>query len=685
MEKIVYFQPQFFIHPFLSAVALKNNPLNETLADVPSSDVPVWTSADAQALYFVDAWGQPYFSVNEFGNMGIKPVYKSHVCMDLYKLVEELRDKENLSFPVVIRFMDLLRSRVIELNEAFRAAINEAGYKNVYQGVYPIKVNQMHEVVEEILEAGQPYNFGLECGSKSELIATLPYLEKDGMLLICNGYKDATMLHLMLTFQKIGKKVLPVVEKYSEFKLILQIADTLKIQPQFGIRVRLSSTGIGQWATSSGDQSKFGVTISELLDIVEALKERQQEDALKLVHFHLGSQISDIKFLKNAIKETARVYAKLHQQGMNGVDYMDVGGGLGVNYEAGTIDPLNGINYGFEEYVNCVVYGIMEVCDYESVPHPIIVSESGRAITAHHSVLVTEAIGSTQRPELNPEFELYPTDHDVLKELWKTLQTLRATPALRLNQLLEVYHDTLELRQQSDTLFTFGYLDLEQKAQTERLYWTICKEINDRVHAAKSEWLPQELDDLDDHLVDQYLCDFSLFQSMLDYWSIDQRFPIMPIHRLNEEPTRRATLVDLTCDSDGKIRNFICPDYDKHFLEVHPLREPEPYYLGFFLMGAYQDILGDTHNLFGRVNEVHVYADEEEPNDYFVEKVIRGATVEEMLATVQYFPNQLHKRMQTLLQDKVGQGLLRPKKAKELLDLYAGFFKDYSYFSSHNV
>ena len=435
----------------------------------PEIQRPEWTPADAQALYYVDAWGKPYFMVNDAGHVVVRPEFGSETTIDLLKLVEELREKEKLSFPVVIRFMDLLRSRVIELNEAFRASIVEAGYKNHYKGVYPIKTNQMHEVVEEIIEAGVPFGYGLECGSKAELVATLPYLDRDDMLLICNGYKDAHMIHLMLTFQHIGKNVIPVVEKYSEFQMILRIADQMKHLPRFGVRVRLSSSGTGQWATSSGDQSKFGVTISELLDIVETLKSRDQVEALKLVHFHLGSQISDIKFLKNAIKETARIYAKLHQQGMKGVEYLDVGGGLGVNYDAGTIDPLNGINYGFEEYVNCVVYGVMEVCDYENVPHPILVSESGRAVTAHHSVLVTEVIGTTQRPEVNPDFELYPTDHDVLKQLWETLRTLRETPPIRLNGLLEGYNDTVELRQNSDTLFSFGNMDLEQKAKTKRL------------------------------------------------------------------------------------------------------------------------------------------------------------------------------------------------------------------------
>jgi arginine decarboxylase len=637
----------------------------------------VWLPEDAQHLYLVPAWGSSYFFVNEKGHVAVKPIYQSDIAIDLYTLIQELQ-QENVQFPVLVRFMDLLQTRVMELNEAFRAAIIEAGYKNKYMGVYPIKVNQMHEVVEEIFEAGQPYQFGLECGSKAELIATLPYLADDNTLLVCNGYKDPSMVNLMMTFQKLGKNIIPIVEKFSEFKLIMKTAKDMNHVPRFGVRVRLSASTSGQWASTSGDSSKFGVSISELLDIIETLKSEDQVEALKLVHFHMGSQISEIKHLKAAIKETARIYAKLYQQGMTHVEYVDVGGGLGVNYEAGSIG--NGINYGFEEYVNCVVYGIMEVCDVENVPHPIIVSESGRAITAHHSVLITEVLGHTARPHLNPDFELYDNDHASLKELYSIWENLRQTPNLKLNQLLEIYHDTAELRQQTDTLFSFGYLDLEQKAQTERLYWSICKEINERVHATKSEWLPQELDDLVDHLVDQYLCDFSLFQSMMDHWSIDQKFPIMPIHRLDEEPKRRATLVDLTCDSDGKISDFICPDYDKHFLEVHELKKDEPYYLGFFLMGAYQDILGDRHNLFGRVNEVHVYADAEESNNIFIENNFQGANIEEMLAQVQYFPNQVQKRMHALLLEKVRQGKLRPKASKELLDLYSSFFKEYTYF-----
>lgn len=642
---------------------------------------PSWTVSDSAALYHVPSWGETYFGINEHGHAVVTPHHKETLSIDIQRVVAELAE-QGVQFPVLLRFQDLLNTRVVQLNEAFRAAIAESGFEGAYKGVYPIKVNQLREVVEDILEAGVPYGFGLECGSKAELIATLPHLDNDDTLLICNGYKDEAMLRLMLTFQALGKTIIPVVEKYNEFEMLTRLSEEMEMPPSFGLRIRLATVGAGQWATSSGDHSKFGVPTPELLDIVQHLETTGQRDALRLLHFHLGSQISDIQALKNGVKEITRVYAHLVKRGIN-VQYVDVGGGLGVNYDA---IPLGGgrggVDYTMQEYANAIAYAVKEVCDAEGVPHPTLVSENGRALTAHHSVLVMEAIGVSTRDKATPGTIPGASDHEInrwLYEHWQRLHPERGE-TFTLGQLLEAYHDTIEQRRAADSLFGFGYLDLEQKALTERLYWSVCTAINQRIHRASPDWLPHELHELDDLLVDQVLCDFSVFQSMMDYWSIGQRFPIMPIDRLDEKPQRRATLVDLTCDSDGKVNRFVSPDGEKRFLDLHKLRDGERYFLGVFLMGAYQDILGDTHNLFGSVNEAHVYLDPDEPGNYYIENFLPGTTIEEMLARVQYFPSDLQKKVQTVLRKKTQDGTIRAKTAKEILEQYRAFFDAYTYY-----
>ncbi|HYE96079.1 MAG TPA: biosynthetic arginine decarboxylase [Rubricoccaceae bacterium] len=663
--------------------------MNNTLAPAaPATEAAAWTPEAAAELYHLDTWGESYFTVNEKGHVAARPSLDEPVWIDLYDVVEELID-EGVRFPVLIRLQDLLKTRVVQLNEAFQAAIAEAEYEGAYKGVYPIKVNQLREVVEEILEAGEPYGFGLECGSKTELIATLPLLADDETLLICNGYKDEPMLRLMLTFQGLGKNVIPVVEKYNEFETILRLAQEMDVEPRFGLRVRLASVAAGPWAASSGDHSKFGVSTPELMQIVERLEAEGKTDAFRLVHFHLGSQIGDIQALKHGVKEIARVYAYLFRRGLP-IRYLDAGGGLGVNYDATpTGEGRGGVDYSMQEYANAIVYSVREVCDHEDVPHPTLITENGRAITAHHSVLVVEALGVTTKPDVEPDFKPKRRDHEIVRDLYKLWQEVRTDPGrngkertLGIGELLEAYHDAIERRQQADALFAFGYLDLEQKALAERLYWAVCHDINERVHREDPDWLPPELYDLDDHLVDQVLLDFSVFQSMMDYWSIGQRFPIVPLHRLDEEPRRRATFVDLTCDSDGKVSRFVSPDEDKRFLEVHPLRAGERYFLGFFLMGAYQDILGDNHNLFGGVTEAHIYADADEEDNYYIENHLPGTTVEQMLARVQYFPHDLQKQMGKLLKRKAREGAIRPKAAQEVLDLYRRSFDDYTYYEA---
>ncbi len=650
-----------------------------TAPGVLPADAPAWTPQEAEERYHVRGWGDGYFFVNEAGEVVVRPDRNGRRPVSIPEIVRHLKE-EQIPFPVLIRFQDVIRGRVQQLNEAFREAIAEVGYRNRYTGVYPIKVNQLHEVVEEVLEAGKPYGMGLECGSKAELVAALAHLEDDETLLICNGYKDGTMLQLILSGQQLGKNIIPVLEKYDEFEHLMKLARARKLRPRFGVRVRLTTSGAGRWADSGGDLSKFGISIPELLTLLDHLEEMDRLDAFTLLHFHLGSQIANIQTLKKAVKEITQIYAQLRQRGVP-IEYLDVGGGLGVNYEADFAGVNEGINYTLQEYANAVVHSVMEVCDAEQVDHPTLISESGRAITAHHSVLVVEVLGAYRKNEIDPAFTPEETDHALVHELFATLQWVRETPTMRPAELLEAYHDAVEKRQQADSLFSFGYLRIEQKALAERLYWSICRTINAHIRRLDVDWLPNELLALDEHLVDQYLCDFSVFQSVLDHWAIGQRFPIMPLHRLDEPPTRRAVLVDLTCDSDGKVSRYVTANDDKRYLDVHPLREDEPYFLGFFLMGAYQDIMGDTHNLFGRVTEVHVYADEEEPEGYYIEKLIPETTIQQMLALVQYFPNDLERRMNALIRAKVEAGVIRPRAGVRLLEQYVKTFGDSTYYT----
>ena len=636
-----------------------------------------WGADDAASLYQIGSWGHPYFSINEKGNVAVEPLEGSSTSIDLLDVVRHVRSR-GIELPVLIRFQDILRRRVVELNERFHEAIREFDYRGKYQGVYPIKVNQLHEVVLEILDAGEPFNFGLECGSKAELLAALPHLDRNDRLLICNGYKDSTTLRMILVGQQLGKNVMPIVEKFYEFEELLTMAEEMKVDaPHFGLRVRLSTSGSGKWAESGGDVSKFGVPIPQILNVVDRLRTEGKEEAFKLIHFHIGSQIGDINTLKGAVREATRVYAKLRKMGV-GVEYIDVGGGLGVNYDSIDSGLDQSINYTTQEYVN----------EIEGVSHPTIVSESGRALTAHHSVLVLGVLSATKKDLPLPRPDVTVEDEPVVRELGGLLEVLERAIAgsgrgerQRIARALELYHDAIEKRREADQLFSLGYLDLEQKGKAETLYWMILSGLAEHLTTFDRTNLPSDLTALDDLLVDQYLCDFSLFQSMLDHWAIDQLFPIMPLHRLDRKPDRRGTLVDLTCDSDGKIDRFIGEDEEQRHLPLHSLEENEPYYLGCFLMGAYQDILGDMHNLFGRVNEVHVYGDDEEEGNFYVETSIRGTSVTEALSLVQYSPADLKKRMEGLVRARVKEGAMRPKRGVELLNNYMDALGEYTYYN----
>jgi arginine decarboxylase len=649
------------------------------ISAVPREEAPQpapesWSAERSSELYRLDAWGEGFFFINEQGHAAVRPLPDSDVAIDIVQVVADIR-RRNSGFPVLIRFQDVLRARVRRLNEAFAAAVAESGYGNVYRGVYPIKVNQMHEVVEEVLDAGRPWGMGLECGSKAELVAALPHID-DERLLLCNGVKDRTMLSLILSAQQLGQKVLPIIEKYSEFEQLLALADAAGVKPKMAARIRLATQGSGRWFESAGARSKFGIAIPELVRMVQELERRDSRDSLQLLHFHLGSQIADIQVLKQAVTEAGQVYASLVKQGIR-VTHLDVGGGLGVNYGAGYTRDEDGINYGLQEYANAVVYAVKDVCDAREVPPPVIVSESGRAITAHHSVLIVPVLG-THRPDGPVEGELPEKPHKTVKGLKKILDGLRRrnnTP----EELLEAYHDAKDARNEADQLFALGYLALDQLAAVQRLYWNVCSEILPGLRAAELDPVPDELPELEERLTDLYLCDFSVFQSMLDHWAIEQGFPVMPIDRLEENPGRRGVMVDLTCDSDGKISHYISSLDDKSFLPVHGLKPDEPYYIGIFLVGAYQDIMGDTHNLFGRVPEVHVYADAEEPGNFWIEKQIPGMTVHEMLAQVQYFPNDLNRRMSELVRRRIDAGQVRPGVGMQILDQYTACFNETTY------
>jgi arginine decarboxylase len=638
-----------------------------------------WQPSDAADLYRIPSWGDPFFFVNEKGHMAVRALDEQGTTMDVVDIVNELR-RRGVQFPVLLRFQDVLRAQVRRVNDAFRSAIAESNYGNVYRGIYPIKVNQLHEVVDELLDAGRPYGMGLECGSKAELIACLPQIDGE-TLLVCNGVKDRTMLSLMIAGQKLGQNIVPVMEKYSEFTDIKGLAFSTGYMSQLGVRVRLATRGAGRWAESSGTNSKFGLNIAELMRMVNELEASGQQSKLVLLHCHIGSQIADIQVLKEATKEVAQIYAQLVKRGIP-LKYLDVGGGLGVNYDKGHLEEDAGINYALEEYANAVVFTVKEVCDANEVPTPTIVTESGRALTAHHSVLIVPVLGAHAKDDPSQDLTVPENVAEPLHALNKILAALPKTR--KQSELLEAYHDINERLDEVRQLFTLGYLPLDERALAESLYWRICTGLLKALKRNNPDSSRPEIVELEDKLTELYLCDFSVFQSMLDHWAIGQPFPIVPIDRLDEPPEKRAVLVDLTCDSDGKVTHYVSTR-DKRFLPVHPTSNGTPYYLGFFLMGAYEDIIGDAHNLFGRVTEAHVYADAEEPGDFWIEKIIHGTAVQDMLAQVQYFPNDLHRRMSELVRAKIQQNIVRPTQGMEILDQYMACFPQTTYCDTRDI
>ena len=624
-----------------------------------------WKAEDSKELYNIKGWGADYFDINEKGNITVSPK-KDSTQIDLRELIDELMIRD-VSLPVLLRFPDILDDRIETISKCFSQASEEYGFKGSYYNIYPIKVNQVRPVVEEIMRYGKKFNIGLEAGSKPELHAVLAITNNPNALIICNGYKDEDFIELALLAQKMGKQVFIVVEKLNELKLIISIAKRLKVKPNIGIRIKLASSGSGKWEESGGDQSKFGLNASELLEAVSIIKNNKLLDNLRLIHFHLGSQITNIRKIKNALRESSQFYVQLKKLGCN-VEFVDIGGGLGVDYDGSRSFSPSSINYSIQEYVNDAIYMLQDASDKNDLPHPNIVTESGRSLTAHHSILLFDVLETTTTPEWDYDYKITDQDHELVKELFSILEKLNTTT------MLESWHDSLQIREDALDLFSLGLLDLTTRALVERSFWSIAREVYQLMSEMKHP--PEEFRQLSKLLADKYFCNFSLFQSLPDSWAIDQIFPIIPIHRLNEKPVRFASLQDITCDSDGKIENFITTKNFSQFLPLHEYDKNEPYYLGVFLVGAYQEILGDLHNLFGDTNAVHVVVKD---GEHEIKQIIDGETVAEVLDYVQYNAKQLVRTMETWVTSSVKEGKITAEEGKEFLSNYRSGLYGYTY------
>lgn len=630
-----------------------------------------WDIPAATALYNIDRWGAGYFGINEKGNVRVFPTLNPSTPIDIMEVVAEAQD-QGLKFPLVLRFQDLLRHRVQTINEAFTGAVEEFKYQGVYRGVFPIKVNQLQEVVEEIMSAGEAYHFGIEAGSKPELLAALAIHRDPESLIICNGYKDVQFIQNALLGTRLGKRVILVVEKLEELHQILAVSKEMGVEPWIGVRVRLMSKGAGKWALSGGENAKFGLSTAELVAASDTLKKAGLGHCLKLVHFHVGSQVPDIGTIKRAVREAARFYAKLCKLGHD-LGYIDCGGGLGVDYDGSRTAFDSSTNYSLQEYARDVVWNIMEVCDDEKVPHPTIVSESGRAIVAHHSVLIVEAFGSIEKERQMVALEPKETDPKLVTEI------LELKKGLSRQNRMESLHDAQEVKEKAQSMFDLGLLELDAKARIETVFWQIARQVVEFSEGMK--FIPEEVKELETALADQYVCNFSVFQSMLDHWALGQLFPIMPVHRLDTAPDRQAMLVDITCDSDGKVSKFVDLQDVKDTLALHRLKANEPYCIGFFLMGAYQDIMGDLHNLFGRVNEAHVFLDEDEECGWYIEETLEGSTIAGVLSMTQWDEPELNRLMKAQVDIAIKSDRLKPAEAMRLLNSYERALKGYTYLS----
>ncbi len=625
-----------------------------------------WTIEDSKELYNIGGWGTSYFGINEKGDVYVSPC-KDNSQIDLREVMDELSLRD-VTPPVLLRFPDILDNRIEKTSSCFYHAAKEYNYTGENFIIYPIKVNQMQPVVEEIISHGKKFNLGLEAGSKPELHAVIAVQCQSDSLIICNGYKDQNYIELALLAQKMGKRIFIVVEKLNELEIIARLAKKHDVKPNIGIRIKLASSGSGKWEESGGDASKFGLTSSELLEALDILDKKGMKDCLRLIHFHIGSQITKIRRIQTALREASQFYIQLHKMGYN-VDFVDCGGGLGVDYD-GTRSPSSesSVNYSIQEYVNDCIYTFVDAADHNNIPHPNIITESGRSLAAHHSVLVIDVLETASLPEMDEQYEPDANSHQLVKdiyEIWDNLNT---------RSMMEDFHDAEQIREETLDLFSHGIVDLKTRAEIEKMYWSIFREINTLAKSMKHT--PEELKNMDKLLADKYFCNFSLFQSLPDSWAIDQLFPIMPIQRLDEKPVRSATLQDITCDSDGKITNFVTNRNISHILPVHSLRNNEPYYLGVFLVGAYQEILGDMHNLFGDTTAVHISVKD---GTYHIDQVIDGETVAEVLDYVQYDPKKLVRQLEIWVTKSVKQGKISLEEGKEFLNNYRYGLYEYTY------
>ena len=616
-----------------------------------------WRIEDSTELYNVSGWGLTYFSINEKGNMQVTPA-PDCAPVDLREVLDELQLRD-VSAPMLLRFPDILDSRIQKISNCFRKAADEYGYKGTNHIVYPIKVNQMRQVVEEIVSHGCKYNVGLEAGSKPELHAVLAVNTHSNSMIICNGYKDQEYVELALLAQKMGRKVFVVVEKLNELKLIAGVAKQLNVKPNLGIRIKLSSAGSGKWEESGGDVSKFGLNSSELLEALDFLRTNKMTDSLKLIHFHIGSQITKIRRIKNALREAMQFYVQLSKMVFT-IDFVDIGGGLGVDYD-GTRSSMgeNSMNYSIQEYVNDSVSALVDVCEKNSLPHPNIVTESGRSLTAHHSVLIINVLETTHLPIWNDNEAVDENDHELTKELYNIWDKINPT------RLFEDWHDAIQIREEALERFSLGLLDLTTRAKIEKLFWSVARDVAQMTRSLKHP--PEELRKVNKMLPEKYFCNFSLFQSLPDAWAIDQLFPIMPIQRLDEKPDHCCTLQDITCDSDGKITNFVSPQGISTSLPVHALKGDEPYYIGVFLVGAYQEILGDLHNLFGDTNAVHIIVNKE---GYQIDQIVDGESVADVLDYLQYNPKKMVRNLETWVTASMKSGQITAAEGRQFLNTY---------------
>ena len=627
-----------------------------------------WTIDEAREHYNIKGWGAGYFDINSKGNIVVHPDQKSTHYIDLKELVDDIQSK-GYSLPVLIRFSDILKASIANLANSFQNSIDEYGFEGQYHGVYPIKVNQQRQVVEEIVKFGQPFNIGLEAGSKPELHAILAILDNPEALLVCNGYKDEAFIRLALMSQKLGKRVFIVVEKLDELALIDKVAKELGVQPNIGLRIKLVSEGQGRWSSSTGEYSKFGLNTMELMEALEIAKSKNILDCVKLIHFHLGSQITNIRRIKDSLKEVGRFYSELMKFGCN-IQYIDVGGGLGIDYDGSRSTFASSTNYSVQEYANDVVYHLLEICKAEDLPHPNIISESGRAMTAHHSILVVNVLDVTTFPEWSEQIEIADDAPEVVKEVFDVPDSTSN------KNLIESWHDAVHLKDEAQNQFLLGLISLTDRAMAERIYWGICRKIEKL--SSRLKFLPDDIRNLRTKLADKYFCNFSVFQSVPDSWAIDQVFPVVPLNRLHEEPDRDATIADITCDSDGRIDTFIGTHRGtENTLRVHSLQPGESYCLCIFLTGAYQEILGDLHNLFGDTNTVHVSLKEDGSLNY--EQIIEGEDVTDVLDYVQFSADELAGRIDGFLIGCVQRGVVTQKEADDFIALYKAGLDGYTY------